>query len=60
MRRGRAGRVEARGTRIGRAAALAALVLALAGCGRNQFVVTDCAEGRPVIERTLDVAPPNC
>lgn len=42
-------------------AVLGLLVLAmLAGCGRKQFVVTECIGASPAIERTLDVAPPNC
>lgn len=46
--------------RPGRAAVLvaAALVL-LAGCA-SQYRLTACEGGRPAIERTLDVAPPNC
>jgi len=39
---------------------LAAGVLSLAACHRKQFVLTECVDGRPVVERTLDVAPPNC
>ncbi|MCB2115115.1 MAG: hypothetical protein KDE00_02145 [Rhodobacteraceae bacterium] len=41
-------------------AVLLAAVAALGGCGRKQFVLTECVDGRPVVERTLDVAPPNC
>lgn len=39
---------------------LGAALAALAGCSRNQYVLTECVDGRPVIARTLDVAPPNC
>lgn len=39
---------------------LGAGVLTLAACARSQYVLTECVDGRPVIERTLDVAPPNC
>jgi hypothetical protein len=39
---------------------LGAALAALAGCSRNQFGLTECVDGRPVVERTLDVAPPNC
>lgn len=49
------------GTATGRAVMLLAATLALlAACGRNQYPLTACEGGRPVIERTLDVAPPNC
>ncbi len=37
-----------------------AALLALSACARKQFVLTECVDGRPVVERTLDVAPPNC
>ena len=37
-----------------------AALAALAGCSRSQYVLTECVDGHPVIERTLDVAPPNC
>lgn len=39
---------------------LVAGVLVLASCARSQYVLTECIDGRPVVERTLDVAPPNC
>lgn len=48
--------------RNGRVAVMlvAAGLLALAACTRSPFVLTECVDGRPVVERTLDVAPPNC
>ncbi|MEZ5730949.1 MAG: lipoprotein [Paracoccaceae bacterium] len=39
--------------------ALVALAM-LTGCNRNKPKLTECVDGRPVVERTLDVAPPNC
>ena len=39
---------------------LATALLGLAACSRSPFVLTECVDGRPVVERTLDVAPPNC
>jgi hypothetical protein len=36
------------------------VLLAVSACTRNQYPLTACADGRPVIERTIDVAPPNC
>lgn len=39
---------------------LVALGVALSGCARNRLPLTECVDGRPVIERTKDVAPPNC
>lgn len=51
------------GTKLGTARALVLLgaaLVALSACGRKQFVLTECEGGRPVVERTLDVAPPNC
>jgi hypothetical protein len=30
------------------------------GCNRNALPLTACVDGKPVIERTRDVAPPNC
>ena len=39
--------------------AVVALVV-LAGCNRNKPKLTECVDGSPVVERTLDVAPPNC
>ncbi|MFZ1726463.1 MAG: hypothetical protein WBO29_00560 [Albidovulum sp.] len=40
---------------------LAVLTLAvLAGCNRNKPKLTECVDGKPVIARVLDVAPPNC
>lgn len=48
---------------IGRGARMA-LVLAglaaLSGCNRDRLDLTECIDGRPAVERTLDVAPPNC
>lgn len=48
---------------IGRGA-MAVLVLAglaaLSGCNRDRLDLTECVDGRPAVERTLDVAPPNC
>jgi hypothetical protein len=35
-------------------------VAALAGCNRNAVPMTECVNGKPVIERIRDVAPPNC
>ncbi len=50
-----------RGRVAGRALVLlGAAVAALAACSRSQYVLTECVDGRPVVERTLDVAPPNC
>jgi len=37
-----------------------AVVAALAGCTRNRFPLTECVNGKPVVERIKDVAPPNC
>jgi len=39
-----------------------ALVMAagLSACGRNKYPLTACISDRPAIERTKDVAPPNC
>jgi hypothetical protein len=37
-----------------------AALLTLSACARSQYVLTECVDGRPVVERTLDVAPPNC
>jgi hypothetical protein len=51
------------GTKRATARALAlfgAALMALSACARNPFVLTECVDGRPVVERTLDVAPPNC
>ncbi|MCB2129742.1 MAG: hypothetical protein KDE03_11845 [Rhodobacteraceae bacterium] len=42
------------------ASAFLAMVLTASACTRNQYPLTACADGRPVIERTIDVAPPNC
>ncbi|SPH18418.1 hypothetical protein DEA8626_01956 [Defluviimonas aquaemixtae] len=39
--------------------ALAALTI-VAGCNRNRPQLTECVDGRPVVERVHDVAPPNC
>lgn len=39
--------------------ALAALTV-VAGCSRNRFVLTECVDGKPAVERVQDVAPPNC
>jgi hypothetical protein len=50
-------------TKLGAARALAlcgAVLMVLSACARNQYVLTECVDGRPVVERTLDVAPPNC
>ncbi|MFM2357061.1 MAG: hypothetical protein RLZZ528_2797 [Pseudomonadota bacterium] len=43
-----------------RLAVLLGLVAGLAGCGRNAVPLTECAGGKPVIERIEDVAPPSC
>lgn len=50
------------GRMTGRRMALVALVLlaGLAACGRNKFPITPCIGDKPAIERTKDVAPPNC
>ncbi len=48
---------------IGRAIGASLVLVALAvlsGCNRNRLTLTECVDGRPVVERTLDVAPPNC
>ena len=50
-------------TRLGTAKVLVLVVaalVALSACAPRQFVLTECVDGRPVVERTLDVAPPNC
>jgi hypothetical protein len=46
----------------GKRMALVALVLVagLGGCTRNKFPITACVGVEPAIERTKDVAPPNC
>ena len=36
------------------------LVVGLGGCSRNKFPMTACVGDHPAIERTKDVAPPNC
>jgi hypothetical protein len=48
--------------KAGRGAGILTLVFlaGLAGCDRNKPKLTECVDGRPVVERTLDVAPPNC
>ena len=48
------------GGKIWVAAALLAAVAALSGCNRNRYPLTPCIDGKPLIERTKDVAPPNC
>lgn len=58
--RGDPSRGGAKGRRGGRLVLLAAALLALSACTRSQYVLTECVDGRPVVERTLDVAPPNC
>ncbi|MGB3176959.1 MAG: hypothetical protein WBH14_05795 [Albidovulum sp.] len=35
-------------------------LLVLTGCNRDRLRVTECVDGRPVVERIADVAPPNC
>jgi hypothetical protein len=48
---------------IGRKTVLGAACIAVAafsGCGRNAAPMTECVNGKPVIERIKDVAPPNC
>jgi hypothetical protein len=41
--------------------ALALLLLAgLSACGRNKYPLTACVGDQPAVERTMDVAPPNC
>lgn len=37
-----------------------ALVAGLSGCTRNKFPITACVGDQPAVERTKDVAPPNC
>lgn len=32
----------------------------LTACNRNHVPLTACEGGKPVVERVLDVAPPNC
>lgn len=46
----------------GKRMALVALVLVagFGGCNRNKFPITACVGDEPAIERTKDVAPPNC
>lgn len=46
----------------GKRMALVALVLVagLGGCNRNKFPITPCIGDYPAVERTKDVAPPNC
>lgn len=49
--------------RVWRAATVGLALVAfagLAGCNRNKHPLTACVDGRPVVERTVDVAPPNC
>lgn len=36
------------------------MIAGLQGCGRNKFPLTPCLGDVPAIERTKDVAPPNC
>ncbi len=36
------------------------MIAGLQGCGRNKFPLTPCVGDVPAIERTKDVAPPNC
>jgi hypothetical protein len=48
---------------IGRKTILSAACIAVAvisSCGRNAVPMTECVNGKPVIERIKDVAPPNC
>lgn len=48
---------------IGRGARLVLVLAGLASvsaCNRDRLDLTDCIDGRPAVERTLDVAPPNC
>ncbi len=42
------------------ALALGLLASALAACERDAAPMTKCDGDRPAIERTADVAPPNC
>ena len=47
----------------GRVAMGALALLLLAGpsaCGRNKYPLTACVGDQPAVERTKDVAPPNC
>lgn len=55
---GMKGRLE--GRRAAAALAALAIMAALQGCERDPHVLTECVDGRPAVERTLDVAPPNC
>ncbi len=58
--RGDRSRICAKGGSGGRVGLLMAALLTLSACARSQYVLTECVDGRPVVERTLDVAPPNC
>jgi len=49
-----------RGGKITLAVLVAGMALSLGACQRKQFVLTECVGGVPAVERTLDVAPPNC
>ncbi|MCW3781229.1 hypothetical protein [Defluviimonas salinarum] len=52
---------QGRGMRAAGYAAIGlSLIAALSACSRDKTPLTACAGGKPVVERTLDVAPPNC
>ncbi len=36
------------------------ILLLVQGCERNPYQLTECVDGKPVVERIHDVAPPNC
>ncbi|MDW4547958.1 hypothetical protein R5H32_01200 [Defluviimonas sp. D31] len=36
------------------------LIAALSACSGDKTPLTACVGGTPVVERTFDVAPPNC
>lgn len=48
------------GRRIATGALALLMAFGLQACGRNKFPLTPCIGDRPAIERTKDVAPPNC
>ena len=53
-------RVDAGYRRMVAAVLLVSAVAALSACERHKLRLTECVDGQPVVERTLDVAPPNC
>ncbi len=48
------------GNRIAMGALALLMFAGLQGCGRNKLPITPCIGDHPAIERTKDVAPPNC